>query len=117
MHLSINGRDSQVHQTLRAYVEARAFRKMSRVSKRLRSMVISIRDTNGPRGGIDHVIQVIVRLKSGRQIVVRHRAAEAIAGLPTALQRTLRTMRRAVGRHRSNLRDAYRRNLGEHSPM
>lgn len=113
MHLWIKERDRNVNQAVRSYVEARVFRTLPRFSKRLRSMAVSIRDVNGPRGGIDHVIRNMVRLTSGRKIVVRHRAADAIAGLPLALKRTLRTMRRAVGRHRNNLRAAYRRNLPE----
>jgi ribosome-associated translation inhibitor RaiA len=110
MHLWIKGRDRNVSHAIRAFVVDRVIRKLSRVSKTVRSIVISIRDVNGPRGGIDHVIRVIVRLTSGGRIVVRHRAADAFVGTPLAIRRAVRAVRRQLGRRRSTRRQAYRRN-------
>jgi len=111
MHLWIKGPDRNVGLAIRAFVNDRVVSKLSRVSKMVRSIVISIRDVNGPRGGIDHVIRVIVRLTSGGKIVVRHRAADAFVGTPIAVRRAVRAVRRELGRRRSNRRQAYRRNL------
>jgi len=114
MQLWIKGRDRKATQAIRTFVERRVLRKLSRVSKKVRSLAISIRDVNGPRGGIDQVVRVVIRLALGGKIVVRHRTSDALAGLLMAIKRALRAMRREIGRRRSNRRDAYRRNLIGH---
>lgn len=111
MHLWIKGRDRTLTNALRAFVEARVISKLSRASKKVRSIAISIRDVNGPRGGIDHVIRIVIRLTSGGKIVVRHRARDTYTGAPIAIKRAVRAVRRELGRRRSNRRQAYRRNL------
>ena len=117
MHLWIKGRDRHLTDALRAFVEGRVISKLSRVSKKVRSIAISIRDVNGPRGGIDHVIRIIVRLTSGGKIVVRHRALDAYTGAPVAIKRAVRAVRRELGRRRSTRRQAYRRNLVERTRL
>ena len=87
MHLWIKGRDPHLNDAVRAFLEDRVIIKLSRVSKMVQSIAISIRDVNGPRGGIDHVIRIIVRLTSVGTIVVRHRAPDTYAGAPVAIER------------------------------
>jgi len=113
MQLWIKGRDRQATQAIGTFIEQRVRSKLSRTSKKVRSIAISIRDVNGPRGGIDQVVRVIIRLAVGGKIVVRHRTADALAAIPTALNRALRSMRREIGRRRDNRRSAYRRNLAD----
>jgi putative sigma-54 modulation protein len=108
MHIWIKGRDRNLNEAMRAFVEGRVLSKMPKVSKMIRSIAIVIRDVNGPRGGIDHVIRIVVRLTSGGKIVVRHRALNAYTGAPIAIERAVR---REVGRRRSIRRQAYRRDL------
>jgi putative sigma-54 modulation protein len=111
MHIWIKGRDRNLNDAMRAFVEGHVLSKLPKVSKMIRSIAIVIRDVNGPRGGIDHVIRIVVRLTSGGKIVVRHRDLDAYTGAPIAIARAVRAVRREVGRRRSIRRQAYRRNL------
>jgi ribosome-associated translation inhibitor RaiA len=111
MHLWIKGRNRNAKDSVRAFVEGRVISKLSRVFRHVRSIAIAIRDVNGPRGGVDHVIRIIIRLTSGGRIVVRHRALDTYTGAPIAIQRAVRAVRRELGRRRSTRREAYRRNL------
>ena len=86
MHLVIKGCDRNRHEAIRAFVKSRVISKLSRVSKRLRSIQIWVRDINGPRGGKDHVIQLLVQLKPTGNVVIRHRDYDPYAGIQTALK-------------------------------
>lgn len=115
MHIWIKGRDRNLNDAMRAFVEGRVLSKLPKVSKMVRSIAIVIRDENGPRGGIDHIIRIVVRLTSGGKIVVRQRAPDAPKGAPIAIERAVRAVRREVGRRRGIRRQAYRRNLVAHA--
>jgi putative sigma-54 modulation protein len=113
MHLVINGLDRNGSAAVRELVKRRVTSKLSRVSKRIRSVQIWIRDINGPRGGKDHLIQFLVRMRPTGTVVIRHRDYGPYTGLSLALQRAVRAVKRALGRRRSNRIDSFRRNLQE----
>jgi ribosome-associated translation inhibitor RaiA len=111
MHLWIKGRDRHLTEAFRVFVENRVISKLSRVSRKIRSIAISIRDVNGPRGGIDHAIRILIRLTSGEKIVIRQRALDTYTGVPIAIARAVRAVKRELGRRRMTRRKAYRKNL------
>jgi putative sigma-54 modulation protein len=111
MHLVIKGLDRNGSAAVREFVKRRVTSKLSRVSKRIRSVQIWIRDINGPRGGKDHLIQFLVQMRPTGTVVIRHRDYGPYTGLPVALQRAIHAVKRALGRRRSNRIDSFRRNL------
>ena len=113
MKIWVKGRDRGTNEALRAFVADRVVSNVSRISQKSRSIAISIQDVNGPRGGIDHMIRVIVRLTSGGSVVVRQRASNVHAGALQAIARAVQAAKRKLGRRRSTRRDAYRRNFVE----
>lgn len=110
MHLWIKGRNRLLNDDVRLFVEERLTSKLARYSKTIRSIALSIRDVNGPRGGVDHIICIIVRLKSGGKIVVRQRASNPYSGVPVAIERAVRVLKR----RRESRRNALRRDLVAH---
>ena len=115
MHLWIKRFDRHLNGTSCDVIEERVRSKVSRHSKRVQSIAVAARDVNGPRGGIDHVVRVLVRLKAGGSIIVRHRASDAYTGVSIAMERAVRAMRREAGRRRRVRRKAFRRNLAGHT--
>ncbi len=110
MHISVKGLDRTRNNAIRELITRRVTAKLLRASNRSRSLHVWIRDINGPRGGKDHVIQFLVHLRPTGQIVVRHRDYGPYTGLPIAVMRTIRAVKRAIGRRRSNRIDSFRRN-------
>lgn len=113
MKLVLKGRDSSLNEALRDFVLDRVTRKLSDMSGRILSITISTRDVNGPRGGIDHVVVVVIQLTSGKTIVVRNRSLDPYAGALAAIKKAIVLVRRERGRRRSNLRESYRQNVLE----
>ncbi len=111
MHLWVKGRDRRLNESVRELIKARGISKLLRTSKGIRSIAISIRDVNGPRGGCDHAIGVVVRLEPAGNIIVRHRDCDAFVGVPIAIKRAIRAVRREQGRRRSKRLGAQRRSL------
>jgi putative sigma-54 modulation protein len=111
MHLVMKGLDPNSNQNLRDFVKRQVESKLSRVSKRIRSLQISIRDINGPRGGKDHLIQFLVRMRPTGKIVIRHRVHDPFDGIQKASLRDVTAVKRAVGRRRCNRINSLRRNV------
>jgi hypothetical protein len=111
MHLVIKGLDPNSNQNLREFVKRQVESKLSRISKRIRSLQISIRDINGPRGGKDHLIQFLVQMRPTGEIVIRHRDHGPFEGIQKAIQRAVVAVKRALGRRRSNRIKSFRRNV------
>lgn len=115
MHVWIKGHDRRMNESVRAFVEARVVSTLSRVSKRVRAIQVSIQDVNGPRGGLDHLIRIVVHLRAGGRITVLQRAHDVRGAIPVALKRAVREVVSELQRRRTNRRNAHRRNLRGHS--
>ena len=115
MKLELRTRHLVVHPGVRELCERHLLFSLGRFEEHVRRVQLWMEDVNGPRGGIDHVIRIIVRLTSGGKIVVRHQALDTYTGAPIAIERALRAVRRELGRRRNKRRQAYRRNLVERS--
>jgi putative sigma-54 modulation protein len=100
MRLWIKGSDRDVTSSMREILRARLEPKLSRLSRRIQSVAITVRDVNGPRGGCDHEICVSMHLRPTGRIVVRHRASEVLGGTQAAVKRALKAFRREHGRRR-----------------
>jgi ribosome-associated translation inhibitor RaiA len=108
MHLWIKECDRLSTDSVRTFVENCVESKLSRFSKMIRSFSVTLRDVNGPRGGVDHSIQIVVRLISGAEVVIRHQAVDVYTGMPVAIDRTVQAVKRELQRRRSLRRQAAR---------
>lgn len=110
MKLVLNGNDSDLNEAVRDYVVDRVIGRLSDMAGRIRSITISTRDENGPRGGIDHVVVAVIQLNSGKTVVVRNRTLDPYAGALAAIKKAVQLVRRARGRRRTSLRTSHRLN-------
>jgi ribosome-associated translation inhibitor RaiA len=113
MQLTIKGLDPISSDAVREFAQREVTSKLSRMSKRIRSIQLWVRDVNGPRGGRDHAIQFLVRLKPTGKVLIQHRDFDPYAGISIAIERASRAVTRALERRRSKLIEAYRFNVIE----
>lgn len=69
---------------LRAFIERHVRFAFGRVAPAIRDLTVRLADTNGPRGGVDKLCLVSVRLVAGGPDIV---VSEVDASLPTAVAR------------------------------
>ena len=80
---------------LRAFIERHLRFAFGRVAPAIRDLTVRLADTNGPRGGVDKLCLVSVRLVTGGPDIV---VSEVDASLPTAVVRAVDRSSRAVTR-------------------
>lgn len=61
---------------------------------RVSNVVLSLRDVNGPKGGDDQEVKVIVHLKGGSDVIVEEKGADAYAVFSVVADR----VKQVVGR-------------------
>jgi hypothetical protein len=67
------------------------------VGGRVRSLHVSLKDLNGPRGGLDKHCRIAIRLeRPGRLIVIEDVDAEPEAAISRAAERASRAVTRAI---------------------
>lgn len=70
---------------------------LGRFTGRVRSLHVSLKDLNGPGGGLDKHCRIAIRLeRHGRLIVIEDLDAEPEAAISRAAQRAARAVTRAI---------------------
>ncbi len=95
---------------LRAHVERRLHFALGRFGGRVRQATVRLSDLNGPRGGLDKVCRIAVRLPAVRDLVVD----DADGDLYVAIDRAADRVGRSVGRRLARGRSA---DAGERQPF
>lgn len=94
MRLVIRPRKINLHENLRESLEMRLRFALSRFIPQIRDVVVTLEDTNGPRGGVDKRCQVVVRLAPRGSVAID----ETEADFETAIAHAAERAGRAVGR-------------------
>lgn len=77
-------------------------RQLSHAAGRVRAVGLFFTDLNGPKGGSDLRLRVVVRLDRLREVVVTATAASAGAALDAAMERAARAIDRSLDRARDH---------------
>lgn len=84
--------------TVRDVVERRAALKLSRFADLIAAVHVSVRDINGPRGGVDLRCRVRVQLKRGPDVIIQETAASVKDAIIGAFDRAARSVARRLQR-------------------
>ena len=76
--------------------ERRTLMKLGRFADAIHEVHVSLKDINGPRGGVDKRCLVRVKLNRGNDVIVQESAREAYEAVSGALDRTTRTVAREL---------------------
>lgn len=69
--------------------------------KSIREISVTVRDCNGPKGGVDKVCRVCVSLTRARRLILEDRDSNVYAALARLVERTSRTVHNVLDKKRS----------------
>lgn len=86
---------------LRAHATRRIRSQLRRFGLEVRSVLLRLRDLNGPKGGLDKQCQVTVRGRRFACVIVEDISEDAYAAVDLAVERAGRAVSRDIERARS----------------
>ena len=104
MNILIESSRSGEPQLWRQQVEQRVRLALHRLQGQVQQARISLRDINGPKGGVDKQCQIMLTTSGYGQLVIVAKAEHAQGALNQALQRATHTLARLWQRKRRPLR-------------
>ena len=84
----------------RALIRRKLGAKLGKFVASIERVTVRLTDTNGPRGGVDHVCNVKVVLSGLPSVVVERRDASPHAAIDLALRATEQAVRSSISRRR-----------------
>lgn len=98
MKITTTTRDFELTDDLREYVEYRLAFALSPFQDRVRSVVVVLSDTNGPKGGIDKRCLVKTRLRGLSELIIAETESDFRIAVNRAADRTKRNLARRLWR-------------------
>jgi ribosome-associated translation inhibitor RaiA len=94
VRIELRGRAVEVTAALRPHAERRVRFALGRFGAAVRRVSVQLDDVNGPRGGVDKRVRVVVGLASSGEVIIEDESAS----LPTLFDRSVERAGRAVAR-------------------
>lgn len=98
MSLSVVDRNDTLTDELRDLLDRRLHYALSRFDSRIRRTTAVVEDANGPRGGVDKLCRVTVKLNRATDVVIREQDADITKCINRAADRVGRAVARAIER-------------------
>jgi len=83
------------------HVDRRLHFALARFSARIARVTVFLDDVNGPRGGVDKVCRIVVRLRNGGDVVATVEDVDWVAAVDRATTRVGHSVGREVARTRT----------------
>ncbi|MGB0766301.1 MAG: HPF/RaiA family ribosome-associated protein [Phycisphaeraceae bacterium] len=101
MQMTIASRSADLTQPIREHIRARLYAALDQHASRINRVEVTIDDENGPRGGIDQVCRVVVRLTNGQTLHHVRRGIDLYANVSLIADKA----KRRVGRRIAKIKD------------
>lgn len=98
MKIVMNDKLRLLSQIAIGQVESKADALLSRYSDVIKSISITVKDLNGPRGGVDKECQVVVKLRKMQDVVTTARDVSLSKAVAASINRASRSVGRTVER-------------------
>jgi ribosome-associated translation inhibitor RaiA len=98
MEIHVRTRVAGAGERVRDYVERRLRFSLGRFSRRILRVTVRIVDLNGPRGGVDKVCRIEVRLLPAGCFLAEDWDSDLHAAIDRAAERVARSVSRAINR-------------------
>ncbi|HVT90358.1 MAG TPA: HPF/RaiA family ribosome-associated protein [Tepidisphaeraceae bacterium] len=82
------------------HIRERLHHALNQHEGQVRSLRVSVRDINGPRGGEDMQVRIIVGLRGSADVVIEETGADSYAAISLAAERVKQTVGRRLGRRK-----------------
>jgi len=100
MELSLRTAGLALSADVHARVERRIRFALTRFGRAIEHVTCSMSDLNGPRGGVDKHVRLVVKPSGGRLVVVDHADTTVLRALDSALDSVARGVARELQRAR-----------------
>jgi len=87
MDVTLDTRNVAVPATFRSRLTRRVAGFFTRFDHSVRRLHVTLKDVNGPKGGIDKVCQLNIELTDGDQIIVKERSNRLVKALGLCVRR------------------------------
>ncbi|MEM9411966.1 MAG: hypothetical protein AAGA30_12680 [Planctomycetota bacterium] len=98
MNILVNDKQKLLSQSATFRAKSKAAAVFAKYDDMVQSVVISIKDINGPKGGIDKECKILVNLKKLNDISVSIKTESLSKAIPFSLNRAARTLGRMLDR-------------------
>lgn len=109
MNIRTRANDFTLTPAIDAFVRSELRSAFQRLDAEIVTIDVSMKDANGPKGGIDKQVLICVRLRNRQQIALETEHENLYAAVKTGIKRSKRAVRRAVRKarrvHRQSLRE------------
>ena len=105
MKIEVVDRGNCLDDASTSFADRRLHFALSRFDSKIGSVILTVEDTNGPRGGIDKRCQVLIRMKRGKDVVI----SDTDHDVESCLARVADRAGRTVARRLCRVKDSYRR--------
>ena len=95
-------------------IHRRAALKLSRFGDVIQNVSVTLKDVNGPRGGVDMLCCVRVSLRSAPAVIIQETATSPRTAITGAFDRAARTVARRTRRKADAFKPARRRAASTH---
>ncbi len=109
MNINVKAHVFQLTPALEANVRGHLERALDRFDENVVSVDVSLKDVNGPRGGADKQVFVLISLQQGRLVPVEAVHANMYTAIRRSADRARRAVKRALNKHRRINKRALRR--------
>jgi putative sigma-54 modulation protein len=101
MKTQVSTRNVALSESERDRIERRLYFTLGRFSSRIMSVDVTLQDENGPRGGLDKICRVVVRLLGASDVVVEGRGEETLSLVDRTANRAGRAVSRTLDMRRN----------------
>lgn len=98
MTILINDRSGLMDRSQQELAERRLHFALSRFDSRISRLELVVEDENGPRGGVDKAIRLLVKLKRASDVVISDRDSDLITCISRVAERAARSVTRSIER-------------------
>ena len=95
---TLHGIDSEA---LAQHAIERMTHALNQHDERVSNVVVSLQDVNGPKGGDDQQVKVIVHLKGGADVIVEETGADAYAVMSVVADRVKQVVGRKIDKQQT----------------
>lgn len=96
MNITTRANDFALTESIDTFVRDELQSAFQRLDAEIISIDVSMRDANGPKGGIDKQVLICVRLRNRQQVALDTAHENLYGAIKTGVKRTRRTVQRAL---------------------
>ena len=100
MNITTRANDFPLTGAIDSFVKGELRSAFRRLDAEIVSIDVSMKDANGPKGGVDKQVLICVRLRNRQQVALDTTHEDLYAAIKTGVKRTRRTVQRSLCRSR-----------------